>query len=63
MTAATTAGAASRELVDWHTIDWHKAHQNVRRLQARIVKATVRRVTAFGTSCEQPTGPRVPQHG
>jgi RNA-directed DNA polymerase len=26
--------------VDWHTIDWHKAHQNVRRLQARIVKAT-----------------------
>lgn len=40
MTAASTAGAASRELVDWHAIDWHKAHQNVRRLQARIVKAT-----------------------
>jgi RNA-directed DNA polymerase len=39
MTAATTAGAASHEQVDWHTIDWHKAHQNVRRLQARIVKA------------------------
>ena len=63
MTAASTAGAASRELVDWHAIDWQQVHQNVRRLQARIVKATVRRVTAFGTSCGQPTGPRVPQHG
>src|SRR6266542_2553120 len=40
MTAAATAGAASHDLVDWHTIDWHKAHQNVSRLQARIVKAT-----------------------
>ena len=40
MTAATTAGAASHDLVDWHTINWPKAHQNVRRLQARIVKAT-----------------------
>ncbi len=26
--------------VDWHAIDWQAAHQNVRRLQARIVKAT-----------------------
>src|SRR4051812_6259002 len=34
------AGAASRQRVDWHAIDWHKVHQNVRRLQARIVKAT-----------------------
>ena len=40
MTAAATAGAASRERVDWHAIDWQRAHQNVRRLQARIVKAT-----------------------
>jgi RNA-directed DNA polymerase len=40
MTAALTAGAASHGLVDWHTIDWHQVHQNVRRLQARIVKAT-----------------------
>jgi RNA-directed DNA polymerase len=40
MTAAATAGAASRETVDWHAIDWQRAHQNVRRLQARIVKAT-----------------------
>jgi len=40
MTAVATAGAASRETVDWHAIDWQRAHQNVRRLQARIVKAT-----------------------
>ena len=35
-----SAGAASREMVDWHAIDWQNVHQNVRRLQARIVKAT-----------------------
>ena len=40
MVAGRTAGAASRELGDWHAIDWHQAHQTVRRLQARIVKAT-----------------------
>jgi RNA-directed DNA polymerase len=34
------AGAASRRTVDWHAIEWRKAHRNVRRLQARIVKAT-----------------------
>jgi len=34
------AGAASRPLTDWHAIQWRAAHQNVRRLQARIVKAT-----------------------
>ena len=34
------AGAASRKAVDWHSIDWHNVHSNVRRLQARIVKAT-----------------------
>jgi RNA-directed DNA polymerase len=38
MTAVTTrAGAASH--IDWHSIDWQKANINVRRLQARIVKA------------------------
>jgi RNA-directed DNA polymerase len=26
--------------MSWHSIDWGKAHRNVRRLQARIVKAT-----------------------
>lgn len=40
MTAATTAGAASHATVDWHQIDWEQVHRNVRRLQARIVKAT-----------------------
>jgi len=40
MTAATAAGAASHEKMDWHAIDWPKAHTIVRRLQARIVKAT-----------------------
>lgn len=46
MTANTTeqtemvAGAASHDDLDWHSIDWQKAHETVRRLQARIVKAT-----------------------
>src|SRR5215510_6258173 len=38
MTAATTAGAASHGVVEWHAIEWQKAHQTVCRLQARIVK-------------------------
>jgi RNA-directed DNA polymerase len=41
MTVATTTGAVSHEPVGgWHSIDWQAAHENVRRLQARIVKAT-----------------------
>jgi RNA-directed DNA polymerase len=41
MTAvATQAGAVSLEAADWHAINWHKVSFNVRRLQARIVKAT-----------------------
>src|SRR5690349_22568440 len=35
-----SVGAASHEAENWHTIDWAKAHRNVLRLQARIVKAT-----------------------
>ncbi len=34
------AGAASHKEVDWHAIDWRRVNQHVRRLQARIVKAT-----------------------
>jgi RNA-directed DNA polymerase len=34
------AGATSPAKVGWHAIDWPAAHQNVRRLQARIVQAT-----------------------
>jgi RNA-directed DNA polymerase len=40
MTAEQQAGAASRNPVDWQAIDGPKVHRNVRRLQARIVKAT-----------------------
>ncbi len=40
MTAGAPAGAVSHASVDWHAIDWQKAHANVRRLQARIVQAT-----------------------
>ena len=32
--------ASSHREVDWHSIDWAKCYQTVRRLQARIVKAT-----------------------
>ena len=34
------ACATSHEEVDWHAIKWQEVNQNVRRLQARIVKAT-----------------------
>ena len=40
MNAASAACAASGLEVGWHGIDWAKCHQQVRRLQARIVKAT-----------------------
>jgi RNA-directed DNA polymerase len=40
MTANTFAGAASHSEVNWRTINWSAVHRNVRRLQARIVKAT-----------------------
>ena len=39
MTAGTPAGAVSRNPTDWTAIHWLKAHREVRRLQARIVKA------------------------
>jgi len=37
------AGAPLRGAVTWHRIDWVKCHREVRRLQARIVKATQER--------------------
>ena len=40
MTVTPVTGAVSHVTTDWHTIDWPQVHQNVRRLQARIVKAT-----------------------
>jgi RNA-directed DNA polymerase len=33
------AGASLRPAVDWRSIDWKQVHQNVRRLQRRIVQA------------------------
>jgi RNA-directed DNA polymerase len=36
---ATPAGAAPDLAPDWHSIDWKAVYRNVRRLQARIVKA------------------------
>jgi len=35
-----TTGAVSHQADEWHTINWEQAHREVRRLQARIVKAT-----------------------
>src|SRR5258707_7176933 len=41
MTAeAEPAGASFHGVTDWHAIDWRSVNRNVRRLQARIVKAT-----------------------
>ena len=41
MTAvATPVGAVFPNAVDWHASNWQKAHCMVRRLQARLVKAT-----------------------
>src|SRR5437016_8360854 len=34
------AGASFHGVTDWHDIDWKSVSHNVRRLQARIVKAT-----------------------
>jgi RNA-directed DNA polymerase len=35
-----SSGAPFHGVTDWHAIDWHAVNTNVRRLQARIVKAT-----------------------
>jgi RNA-directed DNA polymerase len=39
-TATSLTGASSHTGDEWHDINWRQVHQNVRRLQARIVKAT-----------------------
>jgi hypothetical protein len=39
MTAGTPAGAVAHREVDWRAMDWRAVHCEVRRLQARIVKA------------------------
>jgi len=40
MTVESSTGAASHTSTDWHSIPWKTVHETVRRLQARIVKAT-----------------------
>ncbi len=40
MTVEQNTGAVSHREMGWNEIDWQKAHKEVRRLQARIVKAT-----------------------
>lgn len=40
MNEVTTTCAASDVRLEWHQIDWSKANQNVKKMQARIVKAT-----------------------
>jgi hypothetical protein len=40
--AATLAGAAPDVVPGWHSIIWKKVWHNVRRLQARIVKAAAK---------------------
>ena len=37
--AEMPAGAAPDVATDWHSINWKAVYRNVRRLQARIVKA------------------------
>jgi len=39
-TAEIVVGAASGCELDWHSLDWAKIHQTVKRLQMRIAKAT-----------------------
>lgn len=38
-TQETCVGASSSDAIDWHSINWVDCHREVRRLQARIVKA------------------------
>ncbi len=40
MTVEQTGAASHESVAGWHDIDWKAVHHNVRRLQARIVKAT-----------------------
>jgi hypothetical protein len=36
----SSTGAPFHRVTDWHAIDWQSVNHTVRRLQARIVKAT-----------------------
>ena len=40
-----SAGAASHQERGWHAIDWQTAHQEVRRLQVRIMPLIGKQLT------------------
>ena len=40
MKVEQSACALPHKEIDWNAVDWRKVNRNVRRLQARIVKAT-----------------------
>src|ERR1700757_4728078 len=39
MEVASSTGASLHNSIEWHSINWKGVYENVRRLQARIVKA------------------------
>ncbi len=51
---APQAGALSRADLKWPAIDWQAAQQIVRRLQTRIVKATLQRRSGQTSHVVQP---------
>lgn len=54
-----STGAPFHDVTDWHAIDWESATHNVRRLQARIVKATKAKEMGQGESLATPLNPLV----
>jgi len=54
-----STGAPFHGVTDWHAIDWQSAKHNVRRLQARIVKATEAKEMGQGQSEAPPLNPLV----
>jgi hypothetical protein len=54
-----STGAPFHGVTDWHAIDWQSANHNVRRLQARIVKATEAKEMGQGQSLATPLNPLV----
>jgi hypothetical protein len=44
MTTENSVGAAPDATMDWQAINWRQVHQNVRRLQIRIVKGLLARL-------------------
>ena len=47
-------GASFHDVTDWHTMNWQKVNHTVRRLQARIVKATKEKQAATTPAVSSP---------